>query len=72
MVLKWFGGATLALAAMTAAPAQAELVGAKDPTVIKQILEGQGLPTELKDGGESANYLESKHSGLKFLVLFMN
>jgi Putative bacterial sensory transduction regulator len=35
-------------------------------------LESQGLTAELRDGGDSSDYLESKHNGLKFLVLFMN
>jgi len=69
---KWFGGAALALAAVTAAPAHAELVSAKDPVVIRQILEGQGLSVELKESDNGSAYLESNHNGLKFMVYFMN
>jgi hypothetical protein len=69
---KLFAGAALALACVVSAPAHAELVSAKDPAVIRQILEGQGLPAELRKSDDSPPYLESKHNGLKFLILFMN
>jgi hypothetical protein len=69
---KWFGGALIVLAAMAATPAQAELVGAGSPSTIQQIMESQGLSVERMSAKDSADYLESKHDGLKFLVLFMN
>lgn len=72
MGVKWFGGGVLALAAMISQPASAELVGANDPDLIRQILQGQGHSVERKSDKDSADYLESVHNGLKFLVLFMN
>ena len=72
MKIKWLAGPLVAFAAMTSMPVQAELVGASDATVIQQIMQGQGLSVELKSAKDSADYLESRHNGLKFLVLFMN
>ena len=64
--------AAAAALALSAAPAHAELVNAKNPATIKAILESQGWPATLvtKDGDDP--YIESNRNGLKFLVLFMN
>lgn len=67
--------AALALGASTlfaAAPAHAELVNAKNPAVIKSILESQGWPATLISKAGDDPYIESNRNGLKFLVLFMN
>jgi len=62
------GTATL----LSAAPAHAELVNAKNPATIKAIIESQGWPATLITKADSDPYIESSRSGLKFLVLFMN
>ena len=67
-----FGAATAAFMLAVAAPAQAELVSAENPQAIAAILSSQGLPTELLTPDDKNPYIESKHSGMKFLVLFMN
>ncbi len=64
-----FGAAT---AGMTASPAHAELVNAKNPQAIKAIVESQGWPATLITKPDESPYLESNRNGLKFLVLFMN
>ncbi len=57
---------------LTAAPAHAELVNAKNPAVIKAIVESQGLPADLVTKEGDNPYIESTRAGMKFLVLFMN
>lgn len=67
--------ATFALGAaaiFAATPAHAELVNAKNPTKIKEILESQGWPATLISKADEDPYIESNRNGLKFLVLFMN
>ena len=62
-------GAALAL---SATPAHAELVNAKNPATIKAIVESQGWPATLVTKADADPYIESNRNGLKFLVLFMN
>lgn len=64
--------AMTALAMALTTPAQAELVSAENPQAIAALLASQGLPTDLKTPSGESPYIESKHSALKFLVLFMN
>ena len=67
------GGMVVAAAAMfAAAPAQAELVNAKNPQTIKAIVESQGWSATLVTKPGENPYIESSREGLKFLVLFMN
>lgn len=61
-----------AAAIFAAAPAQAELVNAKNPGKIKEIVESQGWPATLISKAGDDPYIESNRNGLKFLVLFMN
>lgn len=61
-----------AAAIFAATPAHAELVNAKNPTKIKEILESQGWPATLISKADEDPYIESNRNGLKFLVLFMN
>lgn len=69
---QWMGAIVASAMLFSANPAQAELINAKNPQVIADILKSQGLAAEYKTpSGESA-YIESAHDGLKFLVLFMN
>lgn len=68
---KWIAGAIGALMMTAAIPAQAELVTAS-PQVIAQIVKSQGLPAEIKTPSGENPYIESTHSKLKFLIIFMN
>ena len=61
-----------AAALFAAAPAQAELVNARNPATIKAIVESQGWPATLVSKPGEDPYIESNRGGLKFLVLFMN
>ena len=61
-----------AVAIFAATPAHAELVNAKDPAKIKEIVESQGWPATLITKADEDPYIESNRNGLKFLVLFMN
>jgi len=45
--------AAVALAAVTALPAQAQNVMASSPQSIEAVLKARGLPSELKQGGQS-------------------
>lgn len=65
-------GLVVAAAMFAAAPAQAQLVNAKDPQAIKAIVESQGWPATLVTKPGENPYIESSRDGLKFLVLFMN
>lgn len=64
--------ATLAAAALGAAPAHAELVSPKNPAAIVKILESQGWPANLVTPGDADPYIQSESNGMKFVVLFMN
>lgn len=64
--------ATGAALALSATPAQAELVNAANPATIKAIVESQGWPATLVAKAGEDPYIESNRNGLKFLVLFMN
>lgn len=66
------GWAIAAAAALAAAPAQAELINAQNPQVIKTIVESQGWPAKIVSTPGESPYIESSRDGLKFLVLFMN
>ena len=61
-----------AAAIFAAAPAHAELINAKNPAKIKEIVESQGWPATLISKADEDPYIESNRNGLKFLVLFMN
>lgn len=61
-----------AAAVFAATPAQAELVNAKNPAKIKEIVESQGWPAKLISKADEDPYIESSRGGVKFLVLFMN
>ena len=61
-----------AAAIFAATPAHAELINAKNPAKIKEILESQGWPATLIAKAGDDPYIESNRNGLKFLVLFMN
>jgi hypothetical protein len=68
-------GTTLAMGAalaLSATPAHAELVNAKNPATIKAIVESQGWPATLVSKADADPYIESSRGGLKFLVIFMN
>jgi hypothetical protein len=68
-------GTTLAMGAalaLSATPAHAELVNAKNPATIKAIVESQGWPAALVSKADADPYIESSRGGLKFLVIFMN
>lgn len=68
-------GTTLAMGAaiaLSATPAHAELVNAKNPATIKAIVESQGWPATLVSKSDADPYIESSRNGLKFLVIFMN
>ena len=68
-------GTTLAMGAalaLSATPAHAELVNAKNPATIKAIVESQGWPATLVSKADADPYIESSRNGLKFLVIFMN
>lgn len=71
MANKWIAGAAGALLMAATTPAQAELVQAS-PQIIAQIVQGQGLPAEVKTPDGENPYIESNYSSLKFLILFMN
>ena len=58
--------------ALSATPAHAELVNAKNPATIKAIVESQGWPATLVTKDDADPYIESSRGGLKFLVIFMN
>ncbi|PQM29454.1 YbjN domain-containing protein [Sphingopyxis lindanitolerans] len=58
--------------ALSATPAQAELVNAKNPATIKAIIESQGWPATLVTKADADPYIESNRNGIKFLVIFMN
>jgi Putative bacterial sensory transduction regulator len=65
--------AAFAAALMAAAtPAQAELIGAGRVSVIADIVKAQGMQAEIKKTEGEPDYIESKHDGLKYLILFMN
>ena len=52
-------------------PAQAELVSSRSPEAIAGIIRGMGMPAKVvKKPGENP-YIESKYSGLVYLVFFM-
>jgi Putative bacterial sensory transduction regulator len=68
----WIGVVAATAMMAAASPAQAELIGAKNPQVIAQILQSQGLPAAIKTPDGESPYIESEHNKLKFLVLFMN
>jgi Putative bacterial sensory transduction regulator len=73
MMLKNVLGAALAVAVfLPSVPAQAELIGAEQPSTIVDIVKAQGLPADIKKSDGQADYIESTHDGLKFLILFMN
>lgn len=71
MRYKWIAGGIGALMMTAAMPAHAELVSA-NPQVIAQIVQSQGLPAEVKTPSGENPYIESSHSKLKFLIIFMN
>lgn len=60
-----------AAAFAVATPAHAELVGASNPDAIASLIRGMGMPAKvIRKAGENP-YIESKHSGLTYLVFFM-
>lgn len=65
-------GTLAAAITLMAAPAQAELVNARDPAAIKAIVESQGFPADLVTKEGDNPYIESTRAGMKFLILFMN
>jgi len=68
LVTTSLGVAALAIAS----PASAELIGAKDPRQIIDVLKSNDFPATLNVPTGENPYIESSHNGMKFLVLFMN
>ena len=68
-------GTTLAMGAalaLSATPAHAELVNAKNPATIKAIVESLGWPATLVSKADADPYIESSRNGLKFLIIFIH
>ena len=64
--------AAIAAVTLLSSPARAELIGAEQPSVILDIVKAQGLSADIKRSEGEADYIESRHDGIKFLILFMN
>ena len=52
-------------------PAQAELVSSRSPEAIAGIIRGMGMPAKIIAKAGENPYIESKYSGLTYLVFFM-
>ena len=72
MLNKWLGTLATAAMLMGAAPAHAELIDAKNPQLVADLLKSQALPAEFKSPAGETPYIESAHNSQKFLVLLMN
>lgn len=52
-------------------PAQAELINPSNPEAIASLIRGMGMPAKLVTKPGENPYIESKYSGLVYLVFFM-
>jgi hypothetical protein len=70
--LKSFALAALGALTLAAAPAQAQLIMAKDTAPMVALLKAKGLEADVRGGSGENPYISSNYGGFKFLVIFMN